>query len=300
MSFPRTRSRFGGFTLIELLVAISIIGLLISILLPALSTAKERGQETKCRAHMRMLGTAFMSYAQGNGDFLCSGSFDPDVANGRDGPVDQIGWVADLVNLNIANPGQMLCPSNVARYNQKLTYYSQQEASDLVRRGYNTNYTQSWFMARTEWNPASGDYNLKRVSSTIGALNLSSLKNVTADKVPLIGEGRTDNDERVLGQRVVKSLTDGPQRGPYGIQSYADFGPAHGRGSWIGTDKQHNRIRASVAFADGHCGYFEDRDRDGVFGISYATTPASQKDLKDVFDGVLSFGRRSQDVWTLR
>ncbi len=295
--------RVSGFTLIELLVVISIVVLLISILLPALSAARESGREAKCRAGMRMLGMAFQTYANSNSDFLCSGAFDPEVTNGRDGPVDQIGWVADMVNSNIAMPGEMLCPSNPARYNQKLAraYYVEQIASDLVRRGYNTNYTQSWYMARTEWNPSSGSFNLKRVASTFGAMNLSTLKNVLADRVPLIGDGRTDRDETVLGERAVKTMTDGPQGGPYGTQSYVDFGPAHGRGSWIGPGKDHDRIRASIVFADGHVGFFEDKDRDGEFGMDRSTRPASQRDLgNDVFDGVLSYGRRSQDAFALR
>lgn len=292
-----------GFTLIELLVVISIIALLISILLPVLSAARDRGQEAKCRAQMRSLSAAFMTYANGNDDYLCSGSFDPDVANGRDGPVDQIGWVADLVNGQMGSPGQMLCPSNPAKYNQKLStdFYPAALAADLVARGYNTNFTQAWFMARTEWDPESGNPNTKRVDTTLGPLNLSSLKNVLSDRIPLIGDGRTDNDEPVLGGRAVKTMTDGPQGGPYGIQSYVDFGPAHGRGKYIGGDKQHDRIRATIAFADGHCGYFQDRDRDGEFGINRATRPSSQKDLgNEVFDGILSIGRRSQDVFTLR
>lgn len=290
-----------GFTLIELLVVISIVVLLIAILLPALSAARESGREAKCRAELKSLGAGFQTYANMNGDALCSGSFDPDVANGRDGPVDTVGWVADLVNGQIAMPGQMLCPSNPARYNQNLSFYPPAIADQLVRQGYNTNLTQAWFMARTEWNPASGNTNLKRVASTYGPLNLSALKNVTADRVPLLGDGRTDFDESVLGGRAVKSLTDGPLGGPYGIQSYADFGPAHGRSNWIGGDKRHNKVRSSIVFADGHVGFFEDRDRDGEFGINRSTRPATQKDLgNEVFDGVLSIGRRSEDARALK
>ncbi|RIK66336.1 MAG: hypothetical protein DCC65_10210 [Planctomycetota bacterium] len=293
--------RAGGFTLIELLVVISIVALLIAILLPAVSAARESGREAKCRAELRSLGAGFQTYANINGDALCSGSFDPDVANGRDGPVDKVGWVADLVNGQIAVPGQMLCPSNPARYNQKLAFYPAAIADQLARDGYNSNFTQAWFMARTEWDPRSGNTNLKRVASTYGPLNLSALKNVSTDRVPLLGDGRTDFDETVLGARAVKSMTDGPLGGPYGVQSYADFGPAHGRANWIGGDKRHNKIRSSIVFADGHVGFFEDRDRDGEFGINRATRPATQKDLgSEVFDGVLSIGRRSEDVRALK
>lgn len=293
------RSR--GFTLIELLVVIAIIAILLSILLPSLSAAREMGKEAKCGAQMRSIGQGFLAYANDNNDFLCSGAFDPEVTNGRDGPVDQVGWVADLVNANIAFPAEAICPSNPARYNQKLgnngNTYSPDEAADLVRRGYNTNYTQSWYMARTEWNPNSGNSNLKRVDSTLGALSLSSLKNVQTNRVPLIGDGRTDTDDLVLGERSVKTMTDGPFAGPYGTQSYADFGPAHGRASYV-PFKNHDRIRANIVFADGHVGFFKDNDRDGEFGVDASQMPFGQKDLdQEVFDGVLSLGRRSENLF---
>ncbi|HWL92336.1 MAG TPA: prepilin-type N-terminal cleavage/methylation domain-containing protein [Phycisphaerae bacterium] len=293
-----------AFTLIELLVVIAIIALLIAILLPALSAARERGRETQCRAHLQQFGTGFLAYAYANDEYLCSGAFDPEVANDRDGPVDAVGWVADLVNSNSGFPGKMLCPSNPARYNQKLgpngNVYSEAEATSLVERGYNTNYTQSWFMGRTEWNPDVGGTNLKSLLNTFGAMSASSLRNVQSARVPLLGDGRTDPDDLVLGERSVKTMTDGPSVGPYGTQTFVDFGPAHGMGTY-NPFKQHNRIRANVLFADGHVTNFTDTDRDGEFGLLTTTTPYGQEDLNaEVFDGVLSIGRRSQHHYLLQ
>jgi prepilin-type N-terminal cleavage/methylation domain-containing protein len=63
-----------GFTLIELLVVVSIIALLISILLPALSKAREQAKRAVCVIRLKGLTTAWHLYAMNNNGALCQPS----------------------------------------------------------------------------------------------------------------------------------------------------------------------------------------------------------------------------------
>jgi prepilin-type N-terminal cleavage/methylation domain-containing protein len=59
-----------GFTLVELLVVLAIIGVLASLLLPALAAARNKARSAQCLANLSRWGLAYRLYADDNLDYL--------------------------------------------------------------------------------------------------------------------------------------------------------------------------------------------------------------------------------------
>ena len=68
-----TREFRGGFTLVELLVVITIIGILIALLLPAVQAAREAVRIVQCQNHIKQLSLGCLDHESATGRFPTGG-----------------------------------------------------------------------------------------------------------------------------------------------------------------------------------------------------------------------------------
>lgn len=122
------------FTLIELLVVIAIIAILAAILMPALSSSRERAMQTRCMGNLKTSVLALQSYADNNKDLFPAAISDiADEAYGWAGVLIKYKYVAEPVSKsNVLNcPAWSISIEKFDNYGDRSTYGLIKGTADL-------------------------------------------------------------------------------------------------------------------------------------------------------------------------
>jgi prepilin-type N-terminal cleavage/methylation domain-containing protein/prepilin-type processing-associated H-X9-DG protein len=238
-----------AFTLVELLVVIAIIALLISILLPALSRARQAGYDLKCLSNLRQIGVGMQMYADENANrypinWVDTGTLVPNPSNERD-------WWRLTWHQRLVKYLKKSSVNNTAtiKADPDFVFFCPAASKD-----------------RQDVNAGSHTYGMNTAvgQRAMGAFNRSKIRK--ASSIILVG------DQNYTNVDVLRS-EDG-----YGIQIYLSANPT-GTGYFLnssdyrdgylpqslntqrpsfrhgGIDRANNRqIQANYVFADGHAG----------------------------------------------
>jgi len=268
MKHSRHFAHSQGFTLIELLVVISIISLLISILLPALGSARHSARVMSSNTQLRGNTQGFMAYAQDNKQWLpgMDGNDKAEVrSESHGGPaIGVTAWMYGfqptyrlgvLLDSDIATPDYMISPAETSADIQ------------AVEDGDRFNFPNHSYALQIIW--AGGRRN---ADNSVDPLpNGASYWPHTTWNMESMS-----SRQLIMGDRLVAALARNPQNGG-DVDSYTTV-----------LSKKAGDYVAGMAWADGHVSVANEPQVDAQFGASVTT-----------FDDVHARGTNPGMTWNI-
>lgn len=300
-----------GFTLIELLVVVAIIALLISILLPSLSRARELAKRAVCSSNLRGIGQSQHIYANDNYEWFSQHYYEPTYTQTVPavGGVDYVGMLGTTGSLSIrdatspstspeashpsrslflliisgqSTAGQFVCPSSSDEQDDMRNQGSDNQTggdSEAARPG----YSRFDFKGYTRLSYA---YQVPYGRKAKPRETLDQRMPLSADKGPYYqasSSGATGTTGSIPDER---STSVSPP-------NWSDSGPALLKKSneeWRPYNAvNHNFEGQNILFVDGHVD-FERKPIAGVFNDNIYTATDSYDDIPRSYIGVVDDG----------
>ena len=246
-----------GFTLIELLVVISIIALLLSILMPALSLVKQKAVAIACLANQRSLSYAWTSYGIDNGDAivpgLCwSGAMKFGPYSGRDGS-----WVEppqDETGNYLGNSGLDVTMEDRLRGLERGLLYSYLDSTEVFHCPGDTRYKKGTVLGSSDAYKIYRSYSL---SDGATAVTFSSYEKYGYTRPTKVSQVKLPGMKHIFVEEVYDGYDVNYNDASWNLQPNLSAGSE----AWWDPLGLYHTDSCTIGFADGHGEKYNYKDK---------------------------------------